>query len=72
MSLSYQSLNNNRLLIFDFDGVLADSFNCFYPMNKDAMASIGILLSEEEYRNLFLENIHQSFKDLISNNEKYI
>jgi|SRR3989344_3509812 len=60
-----------KLLIFDFDGVIADSFSCFYPMIRGGMNSVGISISENEYRNLFLGNVHQGFKNFINNDEKY-
>lgn len=60
-----------KLLIFDFDGVIADSFNYFYPMIRDGMASVGISISKKEYRNLFLGNVNQEFKNFINNDEKY-
>src|SRR3989344_7054853 len=60
-----------KIIIFDFDGVIANSFGCYYPMIRDAMASVGIKLSEKDYRNFFLGNVHQGFKDLINNDEKY-
>ncbi len=58
------------LLIFDFDGVIADSFNCFYPMIRDGMASVGISISKKEYKNLFLGNVHEGFKKFIKNDKK--
>lgn len=60
-----------ELLIFDFDGVIADSWHCYYPMIKESMASVGISISEKEYRNLFLGNVHQSFKRFINDDKKY-
>lgn len=65
------SIMGVKLLIFDFDGVIADSFGCFYPMIRDGMASVGISISEEEYRNLFLQNVHRGFKDFINDDTKY-
>ena len=58
-------------IIFDFDGVIADSFGSFYPMIKDAMTSIGISISQKQYRNLFLGNIHQGFRNFIKNDRKF-
>ncbi len=60
-----------RLIIFDFDGVIADSFSNFYPMIRDSMASVRISISEKQYRTLFLGNVHQEFKNFINNDEKY-
>lgn len=60
-----------RVVVFDFDGVLADSFSMLYELNREAMSLINIGLSPEQYRNLFGANIHQSFKQLISDEESY-
>lgn len=62
---------NVRLLIFDFDGVIADTFGVYYPMIRDGMASVEVSISEKEYRDLFLENVHQGFKNFINDNAKY-
>lgn len=62
---------SKELIIFDFDGVLADSFNAVYPLIRNAMNSVGINLSEESYRNLFFENVHSGFKKLITNESDY-
>lgn len=61
-----------KLIIFDFDGVLADSFNFFYPLIRDGMASIGLDLTANQYRDFFIGNVHQSFKDFINNEKKYL
>ena len=60
-----------KLLIFDFDGVLADSFDSFYPLIKDSMASIGLSLTQDQYRKFYLGNVRQGFKDFINNDIKY-
>ena len=65
-------MKNIKLIIFDFDGVIADSFGSFYPMIRDAMASIGLKLSKNDYRNLFIGNIHHGFKDFIKDERKFI
>lgn len=61
-----------KVIIFDFDGVLADSFDTFYFLIKDAMAHIGIKISPSQYRNFFITNVHQSFKDFIKNDKKFV
>lgn len=65
------SPKTKRLIIFDFDGVLADSFNTFYSLIQDGMKGIGISLTPNQYRDLFTGNVHQGFKDLIRDNKKY-
>ena len=42
------------LIIFDFDGVLADSFETFYPLMRDMMKHVGFSLSPDQYRNFFI------------------
>src|SRR3989344_3967487 len=58
-----------KTIIFDFDGVLSDSFDQYYRLNRDALASVGIELSEDHYRDLFNDNIHKGFLELIKNDE---
>lgn len=60
-----------KLIIFDFDGVLADSFNTFYPLLRDAMKHIDLPLTPNQYRNLFADNFHQGLKDFIGDDKKY-
>jgi len=62
---------SKKLIIFDFDGVLADSFNYFYSLVRDGMKHIGLSFSKERYRELFIGNVHQGFKDFINNDKKY-
>src|SRR3989338_675080 len=60
-----------KVIIFDFDGVLADSFDFFYSLNSEGMKHIGLSLTKKRYRDLFIGNIHQGFKDFINNGQKY-
>ena len=60
-----------KLIIFDFDGVLADTFDTFYLLLRDAMRSVDISLTPDQYRNFFVGNVHQSFIDFIGNDTKY-
>lgn len=57
-------------VIFDFDGVLADSFDVLFTLNSDAMHHIGRSLTKKDYRGLFLDNIHSGLRRLIDNDEK--
>lgn len=70
-SLSPKS-KDKKLIIFDFDGVLADSFDTFYPLMRDVMKHVDLSLTKEQYSNFFIDNVHQSIKNFIGNNEKYI
>ena len=60
-----------NLLIFDFDGVLADSFDVFYHLLRDSMNEIGLPLTQDQYRSFFIGNVHQSVKDYINDERKY-
>jgi len=62
---------NVKAIIFDFDGVLANSFQYLYALNKMAMAESGIVLSESQYKNFFNDNVHAAFKDFIKDNNTY-
>src|SRR3990167_8726887 len=64
-------MKNKNLIIFDFDGVLADSFETFYPLIRDGMEHIGLRLTRIQYRDFFLKNVHQGFKDFIKDEDKY-
>lgn len=59
------------LIIFDFDGVIADSFNTFYPLIRDGMDKIGISIPKKGYKELFNDNIHKGFEKLIKDNKKH-
>jgi len=74
MSLFSQSQKYRypRIIIFDFDGVLADSLYSFYSLIKAGMKEIGLSLTLKQYRNFFIGNVHQGFKSFINNKQKYI
>src|SRR3989344_1562533 len=61
-----------KLIIFDFDGVLADSFGCLYSLIRSGMKHIGLSFTKERYQELFVGNVHQGFKDFINNDQKYL
>lgn len=71
MSPSYPSQNNKKLLIFDFDGVLADSFEYFYYLISISMKQVGRSLTRSQYRNLFIGNVHQGFRNFINDDKEY-
>lgn len=60
-----------KTIIFDFDGVLINSFPSVYLLIRDAMASVGVSLSESQYRNFFRENIQTAFRKFIPHSEDY-
>lgn len=59
-----------KTIIFDFDGVINDSFSYFYPLIKDGMKCIGKDMTEDQYRGFFNNNVHKSFREFIGNEEK--
>lgn len=58
-------------LIFDFDGVLADSFRPLYSLIRAGFQSVGLSLTENQYRDLFCDNVHAGYKALITDPKKY-
>ncbi len=67
-----QKHRNKKVIIFDFDGVLADSFNTFYSLIRASFKHIGFTLTPGQYRSFFIGNIHQEFKDFINDKNKYL
>jgi phosphoglycolate phosphatase len=49
-----------KVIIFDFDGVLADSFDTFYFLTLDGFKRIGLKMTRKKYQELFLNNYHKS------------
>ncbi len=49
--------NTKRLVLFDFDGVIVDSFAAAYETNR----ALSHGLSEDEYREMFSGNIYETF-----------
>lgn len=60
-----------KTIIFDFDGVLADSFEQLYALNKMAMAEVGLNLTKNQYRNFFMNNVHLGFREFIKDETVY-
>ncbi len=48
------------MIIFDFDGVLLNSFDTLYKINKKSASGVGITLSKKDYKNFFKGNIHKT------------
>ena len=71
MSPYSPSQGPKKVIIFDFDGVLADSFDTFYPLLRDTMKRIGLSLTSSQYRDLFIGNVHQGLKNFIGDDNKY-
>lgn len=60
-----------KAIVFDFDGVLADSFAVLYDFNREAMARVGVDLTPDQYRGLFDLNVHLGFRQFIPDEAKY-
>ncbi len=58
-------------IIFDFDGVLVDSFHALYTLVRDAFLLLGITLTEEQYQNFFQENVKLAEKKLSGSEERF-
>jgi phosphoglycolate phosphatase-like HAD superfamily hydrolase len=60
----------SKVIIFDFDGVIVDSFKPLYEINRSAAEKIGKSLSEDAYSAFFSGNIHKKLKDFIGPDEE--
>lgn len=58
-------------IIFDFDGVLADSFEVLYKMNALAFEAQGKKLTKTQYRNFFIKDFNESLKKFCGNEKSY-
>lgn len=55
-----------KVIVFDFDGVLADSIESVYKMNVDAAAIIGKRLSREDYLSGFEGHINERLAESLN------
>lgn len=62
---------SKKLIIFDFDGVLADSFEPLYRLNALASEAIGKKMSHRQYKNFFTGNLAEKFRKFCANHENY-
>ncbi|MFA5997312.1 MAG: HAD hydrolase-like protein [Candidatus Paceibacterota bacterium] len=60
----------SKVIIFDFDGVLADSVNTVFKMNKEAVSQINKTLTMDEYLSCFGGHINQRLAILLNLNEE--
>jgi len=51
---------NKKLIFFDFDGVLVDTLDVGWTINKEVKKDMSL----EEYKNLFNINVHDSARDI--------
>lgn len=55
-----------KLIIFDFDGVLSNSFSQTYTINKKAADSVSSHLTKKIFRSFFSGNIHKNIEIFLS------
>lgn len=60
----------NKIIIFDFDGVLADSVQTVFKMNSDVVSRIGKTITTEQYLACFEGHINQGMAKLLNLNEE--
>lgn len=60
----------NKIIIFDFDGVLVDSVEVVFKLNKEAVLSVNKTLTMEEYLACFEGHINQRLATLLNLNEE--
>lgn len=60
-----------RVVIFDFDGVLADSRNQLYQLVRAAFDEIGIDLSQQQYFDFYLQNVKLAEKQFVGDKKKF-
>ncbi|MDO8495044.1 MAG: HAD family hydrolase [bacterium] len=71
ITTSTNSKSSLSLIIFDFDGVLVDSFDLFFKLNKEALARVGLKLTKIIYRDFFNGNVHASFRSFTKDDQQY-
>lgn len=59
-----------KVVIFDFDGVVVDSFDHLYEINRLAALEVGKVLMEEDFRNFFVGNIHKEIGNFIGSDSQ--
>ncbi len=60
----------SKVIIFDFDGVLVDSLDTVFKMNKEAVSRINKTLNMGEYLSCFEGHINQRLAVLLGLNEE--
>jgi len=62
--------SKNKLIVFDFDGVLADSFSNLYTINKLSAEFVNRKISEEDYIKMFSGKFHHNLYNFLDLNEE--
>ena len=67
---SRKDSSKTGLIIFDFDGVLADSFDALSALTCNAMNQLDISFNSDDYRALFKKNFHRGINDFFLGDAK--
>lgn len=59
------------IIVFDFDGVLADSFDILYQMVSAAFTSFGLSLAPDQYRDFYRENVKNAERKILGSGKKF-
>lgn len=59
-------MDKKKIILFDFDGVIVDSFEAAYSIN----AEMKFNLSKEQYKDLFMGNIYDSIKEFVTDENR--
>lgn len=59
-------------VIFDFDGVLVDSFAVVCQMVKEAFAEIGMNIDDNTYRSFYFQNVKEGEKEFVADGKKFL
>lgn len=61
-----------KLIIFDFDGVLADSFDAWYKINAYAFkGALGKTLTKKQNKGLYTDSLNRSFRKFSGSENNY-
>ncbi|MAF36667.1 hypothetical protein CL622_06140 [archaeon] len=60
------------VVIFDFDGVLADSYEQIFKMVEEAFSAIGMKLNKSQYSDFYLTNVKLAEKKVVNNEENFL
>lgn len=60
-----------RIIVFDFDGVLADSFFVWFKVVREAFASIGLELTSDQYLEFYEQNVKEGQRAMIGDKQKF-
>lgn len=56
----------DKLIVFDFDGVLADSFLDVYSINRLAAEHVSVVINEDDFRGMFKGKFHHNLQNFLN------